>query len=701
MLSIDMMQTHGISSGDLIRLSTPSSHVYATAWPTFLGEPEQIRLSTVMLLNCNAQLGDQIHVSQANDALIPMASRVDVSIATEFPLPGFAEACAKETLVDLGVVRLGQLADISVNGIPRRLRITGIVLESGESLKDATKIDGARVTRDGTLVQVVTAGKGTGLTKSLGSQHTASSLEIGGLDTELSEIQRLVSGALCSPESFASYGLHPPRGVLLCGPPGTGKTLLARRVARESSATVFVINGAEVTTRYVGEAEAKLRQVFMQAKAQSPSVVFIDEIDALCPKRSAQGGEVASRLVATLLALLDGIEDRGRVVLLAATNRPDALDPALRRPGRLDREIEVPVPTPHARLQILKAKLSATPHGLSDEMLEDIAGRTHGYVGADLEALVREAALLSIRQHKGDAESVQGLQIDKPHIEAALALVRPSCMREAALEIPSVRWEDIGGQEMTKQLLRESVEWPLRHPEAFTRLGIRPPKGVLLYGPPGCSKTLTAKALATEAGLNFLAVRGPELFSKWVGESEKAVRAVFRKARAAAPAIVFFDEIDALTVRRGTGDSTSVADRVLAQLLTELDGIEPLVNVTVVAATNRPDVIDPGLLRPDRIDRLIYVGPPDHRTRLEILRLQARKTPCAADVDLDVLATRSDGFSGAEVVSLFQDAAVAALTESPDAECVSMRHFDSCLAGFKKRITREMLQFYDDFRKKT
>ncbi|KAJ2757651.1 AAA+-type ATPase, partial [Coemansia nantahalensis] len=449
-----------------------------------------------------------------------------------------------------------------------------------------------------------------------------------------------------------------------------------------------------VVGKYYGESEARLRAIFDEARQQSPSIVFIDELDALCPRRG--DGEAGARVVATLLTLLDGAGQRAgdRVVVLGATNRPDAIDPALRRPGRLDREIEIPIPTRAGRHSILAKKLAATPHTLTDDQIDALAAATHGFVGADLAALLREAAVAAIRRH-GRAD---GLAVTPADTAAALKTVRPSTMREVALEIPTVRWSDIGGQHATKLLLRESVEWPLRHPEAFERMGIRPPKGVLLYGPPGCSKTLTAKALATEAGLNFIAVRGPELLSKWVGESEKAVREVFRKARAAAPAIVFFDEIDSLAPARGSsGDGTSVADRVLSQLLTELDGIEPLVSVTVVAATNRPDVIDPALLRPDRIDRLIYVGPPDEPARAEILRLQLARMAVAADVDAAALARRTDGHSGAEVVALCQEAAMEALADHPDAQHVEMRHFDRCLARFRPRITAEMLQFYAAF----
>ncbi|KAJ2638583.1 AAA+-type ATPase [Coemansia sp. RSA 1286] len=698
LISIEKMQASSLAAGNIVCLrnsANKENFAYATAWPSFVNEADEMQVSATTLVNCGSRIGDLLQVEVIDK--LPTAAHIEVVLEAEFSTRMFGEACVKEALVEVGCVCANQLVDVSVNGVFRRMRIARVKLNNGE---DIPADSGAVVDRLKTQIELKSmkesSDERTGLSKEV------SFASVGGLDREVQEIRRIVDGALNAPQEFTAYGLQPPRGVLLCGPPGTGKTLLARAAAAESAATVHVINGAEVTAKFIGEAEARLREIFADAVAKAPSVVFIDEIDALCPRRSGKGGEAATRIVATLLTLLDGVSDRGRVVVIGATNRPDALDPALRRPGRFDREIEVSVPTPSARLQILRTKLSLTPHRLTNEQLQTLASSTHGFVGADLEALVREAAVLAIKESSQTGSDAASLYIEHRHLLRALSLVRPSCMREAALEIPRVRWEDIGGQHATKQLLREAVEWPLRHPEAFQRMGIRPPKGVLLYGPPGCSKTLTAKALATEAGLNFIAVRGPELFSKWVGESEKAVRAVFRKARAAAPAIVFFDEIDALTVKRGaSGGSTSVADRVLTQLLTELDGIEPLVNVTVVAATNRPDVIDPGILRPDRIDRLIYVGPPDLDTRREILCIQLRKTACADDVDVGVLAELTDGFSGAEMIALCQESAIAAMAEDVDASCVAMRHFEGCLRSFKKRITPEMLRFYADFQKRS
>ncbi|KAJ1723780.1 AAA+-type ATPase [Coemansia erecta] len=663
LIAIERMQSSGLSAGDIVRLTNNGTTAFATAWPSFASELDEVQLTATMMLNCNARIGDILRVDRVDT--LPTARQVSVTLNTEFSTRAFAEACVKESLIDVGCAYVGQRVDVSVNGIPRRLKVVKVELEDGAEPDISA---GALVSRAATHVDLVKHAHGLD-PKTIQDEksRSVSYASIGGLDSEVRQVRRIVEGGLSSSQEFKDFGLQAPRGVLLCGPPGTGKTLLARAVAAESGATVHVINGSEVTTKFIGEAEARLREIFADAAKQAPSIIFIDEIDALCPRRSGTGSEATVRIVATLLASMDGVVDRGRVVVIGATNRPDSIDPALRRPGRFDREIEVPVPSPESRLRILETKLTTTPNTITPEQLQGLAAVTHGFVGADLEALVREAAVLAIKEF-GDRD-VSELYISNDNMRAALSLVRPSCMREAALEIPQVRWEDIGGQHETKQLLREAVEWPLLHPEAFQRMGIRPPKGVLLYGPPGCSKTLTAKALATEAGLNFIAVRGPELFSKWVGESEKAVRAVFRKARAAAPAIVFFDEIDALTIKRGaSGSSTSVGDRVLAQLLTEMDGIEPLVNVIVVAATNRPDVIDPGILRPDRIDRLVYVGPPDLVTRGEILRIQLRKTACASDVDIDILADRTDGFSGAEVVALCQDAAIEAISEDPDAE---------------------------------
>ncbi|KAJ3052828.1 spermatogenesis associated protein 5 [Rhizophlyctis rosea] len=535
-------------------------------------------------------------------------------------------------------------------------------------------------------------------------------------------IKEMVQVPLQEPERYSRFGLKPPRGLLLFGPPGTGKTLIARAVGAETGAHVIVVNGAEILGKFYGETESKLRDIFDEAKRKSPSIIFIDEIDALCPKRDEATSEVEKRIVATLLTLLDGVDEKfaadqssPRVVLLAATNRPNALDEALRRPGRLDREIEIGIPTANDRQEILRTLLRKLPHSLTENEITQVAAAAHGYVGADLAAICREAGLKSIRRavearkvepfRFGAVEAPGGVtvvdvRVGVEDLLSAMTEIKPSAMREISIEVPKVYWQDIGGQDEIKQKLKEAVEWPLKHPEAFARFNIRPPKGLLLYGPPGCSKTLMAKALATEAGLNFLAVKGPELFSKWVGESEKAVRDLFKKARAASPSIVFFDEIDALAVRRG-GDDSSVADRVLSQLLADMDGIEPLVDVTVVAATNRPDIIDSALLRPGRIDRILYVAPPDRASRLQIFRIQVKRIACSGDVDLEMLADMTEGFSGAECVSICQEAGLRAMEEDVNAKEVSHRHFEQAAKAVTRQITKEMIAFYDDFRQRS
>ncbi|XP_068439892.1 ATPase family gene 2 protein homolog A isoform X2 [Clinocottus analis] len=481
---------------------------------------------------------------------------------------------------------------------------------------------------------------------------------IGGLGSQLDVIRETIELPLKHPELFSNYGIPPPRGVLLYGPPGTGKTMIGRAIANEVGAHMTVINGPEIMSKFYGETEARLRQIFTEASQRQPAIIFIDELDALCPKREGAQNEVEKRVVASLLTLMDGIGSEGhsgQLLVLGATNRPHALDPALRRPGRFDKELEVGVPSAAERADILQKQLSSMPCSAGADEVTELAGAAHGYVGADLAAVCKEAGLHALRRALGgsprpsDQQLTGTVSVSLQDLQWAMTVVKPSAMREVAIDVPKVRWSDVGGMEEVKLKLKQAVEWPLRHPEAFTRMGIQPPKGVLLYGPPGCSKTMIAKALANESGLNFLAVKGPELLSKYVGESERAVREVFRKARAVAPSIVFFDEIDALAGERGSSSgSGGVGDRVLAQLLTEMDGIEQLRDVTVLAATNRPDMIDKALMRPGRLDRIVYVPLPDAPTRREIFSLQLRGMPVAQDVSLDELVTRTDKYSGAE-----------------------------------------------------
>eukprot|EP00039_Didymoeca_costata_P013626 m.210608 g.210608 ORF g.210608 m.210608 type:complete len:820 (+) comp15824_c0_seq3:338-2797(+) len=533
---------------------------------------------------------------------------------------------------------------------------------------------------------------------------------IGGLSKEI-EIIRDMLELPKHTELLSQYGLTPPSGLLLVGPPGTGKTLLATTAAREAGAYTICINGPEVLSKFYGETERRLRDIFAKARKNAPALIFIDEIDSLCPARDQTPNELEKRIVATLLSLMDGVSTGSldglnrankHVLVIGATNRPNALDPAVRRPGRFDRELEIGIPSATGRFEILKAILQDVPNGISDEDIRAIAGITHGYVGADLNAVCMEAAVSAVRHvndsSNSDEESQIRLSLDD--LRAGLKEVRPSAMREIVLDVPQVRWGDIGGQENVKDKLKEAVDWPLLHPEAFKRMGIRPPRGVLLYGPPGCSKTMMAKALATESSLNFIAVKGPELFSKWVGESEKAVQSVFKKARAASPAIVFFDEIDALAVRRGSDDNkgSGVKERVLAQLLAEMDGVEELKNVIVLAATNRPDLVDPALLRPGRIDRIIYIGLPDLPSRKRIFEIQFEKMAFEKTLDPQLFAERTEGYSGADIVAVCREAGMIAVSEDPqNASEIRASHLDKALKSVTASTPQELLEFYNKY----
>ncbi|MFP3309063.1 MAG: CDC48 family AAA ATPase [Nitrososphaeria archaeon] len=498
--------------------------------------------------------------------------------------------------------------------------------------------------------------------------------DIGGLKEEIQKIREMVELPLRHPELFERLGIEPPKGVLLYGPPGTGKTLLAKAVANETNAHFISISGPEIMSKFYGESEARLREIFREAKEKAPSIIFIDEIDAIAPKREEVTGEVEKRVVAQLLALMDGLESRGKVIVIGATNRPNAIDPALRRPGRFDREIEIRVPDRKARVEILQIHTRNVPLA-QDVDLERLAAITHGFVGADLEYLVKEAAMNALRRvlpqidleaEKIPAEVLEKIQVTMGDFEQALRGITPSALREVYVEVPNVHWDDIGDLKEAKQELMENVVWPLKHGELFAHVKAEPAKGVLLYGPPGTGKTLLAKAVATESEANFISVRGPELLSKWVGESERAVREVFRRARQAAPCVVFFDEIDALAPVRGLSADSMVTERVVSQLLTELDGLAPLSGVVVLAATNRIDIVDPALLRAGRFDKLIYVPLPDAKARAEILRIHLRGKPVAQDVDVEKIAELTDGFSGADLASVVNTAVSIVLQEFLD-----------------------------------
>ena len=494
--------------------------------------------------------------------------------------------------------------------------------------------------------------------------------DIGGLKREIQRIREIIELPVRYPEVFERLGIDAPKGVLLYGPPGCGKTLIARAVAHETEARFFTINGPEIIHKFYGESEAHLRKIFDEAAKQAPSIIFLDEIDAIAPRRENVVGDVEKRVVAQLLALMDGLAQRQHVMVIAATNLPNVLDPALRRPGRFDREIAIPIPDREGRREILEIHSHGMP--LEEDVdLDHMAAITHGFVGADLAALCREAAISCLRRFMPEIdftsgqipyESLMKLEVRMDDFSAALREVEPSAIREVFVEIPNVRWEDVGGMGEIRDRLIEAVEWPLQYPQLFEKAGMRPPKGVLLSGPPGCGKTLIAKAIATESQVNFISVKGPALMSKYVGESEKGLRDIFRKARQAAPCIIFFDEIDSLVAARGGGGSEDfVGDRVLSQFLTELDGIEELKGVLVLGATNRPDRIDPAILRPGRFDDQVEIPLPDEQGRKEIFRIHLRNKPMADDVDSDQLAVQSDGCSGAEIAGVCRRAALSAV----------------------------------------
>ncbi len=681
------MQKLGISAGDVIEIVNKRT-TSAIAWPAYSEDQNRdiIRIDGFTRKNSGVAINEYVVIRPAKvkTALSLTLAPVDMRLNVDEDFTNFVKNRLMERTLVEGDTTLVMMLGHAIPFTVSKTRPHGIIKVTTE-----TKL----------IILNEPAPEGKGLPRT-------NYEDIGGLHEEIQRVREMVELPLRHPELFQRLGIEPPKGVLLHGPPGCGKTLLARAVANESEANFYSINGPEIMSKFYGESEARLREIFQQAQQNAPSIIFVDELDAIAPKREEVTGEVERRVVAQLLALMDGLSGRGNVIVIGATNRPGALDPALRRPGRFDREIEISVPDKKGRYEVLQIHTRGMP--LSEDVdLPKLSAMTHGYTGADLSALGRETAMKALRRYLPqinlEEERIPPAVLEKMEVTmddflGAYKEVTPTAMREVYIEVSTVHWEDIGGLDEVKQHLKESVEWPIKTPEIFTKLGIRPPKGILMYGPPGCGKTMLARAVATESEANFISIKGPEVFSKWVGESEKAIREVFRKARMAAPAVIFLDEIDSLTPRRGMGMSDSgVSERVISQLLTEMDGITTLQDIVVIAATNRPDMVDSAVLRPGRFDRLIYVPEPDEKSRLQVFKIYTKGMPIATDVDLNVLTTATKYYSGADIESLCREAAMHALRHDVNSREVTMKDFQEALKEMGPSITPDMEKWYKSF----
>jgi transitional endoplasmic reticulum ATPase len=678
-----VMEVLGITAGDVIQIEGKKRTV-AIVWP---GYPEDanrgvIRIDGTIRRNAQTSIDEKVAIRKI---LIKEARKIAFAPTEPLRIMG-GEEYLSQSLEGRAVTR-GDVIQINVMG----RRIDLIVVSYSP-------------TADAVLVHRTTEVKISEKPVKEGTSNIPKVTyeDIGGLGDEVKRVREMIELPLRHPELFERLGVEAPKGVLLHGPPGTGKTLLAKAVAGETNANFVTIGGPEIMSKFYGESEERLREIFKQAQENAPSIIFIDEIDSIAPKREEVTGETERRVVAQLLSLMDGLEARGKVVVIGATNRPNALDPAIRRPGRFDREIEISPPNREGRLDILNIHTRGMP--LEEEVdLEKLADLTHGFVGADLSALTKEAAMHSLRRvlPELDLEMEQipmdvlaKITVTRDDFLAALREMQPSSLREVFIETPDVKWDDIGGLIEAKRELQEAVEWPLKYASVFEHMSAAPPKGVLLYGPPGTGKTLLAKAVATESQANFINIKGPEFLSKWVGESEKAVRETFRKARQASPCIIFMDEIDSIAPVRGGEADSHVTERVISQLLTEIDGLQSLHNVVVIAATNRPDMLDPALLRPGRFDRLVRIAAPNLEGRKQILHIHTAKKPLAADVDIDDLARRTDGYSGADLAALTNEAVMLSIRalvskkkevtpEELKEERISMTFFNQALEKVK------------------
>ncbi|MFO7925367.1 MAG: CDC48 family AAA ATPase [Halobacteriota archaeon] len=711
------MEELELENGDYIVIDGGDSRAVARVWP---GYPEDqsrgvVRIDGRLRQEADVGIDDKVQIEPADvnpakqvTVALPQNLRIRGNIGPHIrdKLSGQAVTTGQNVPFSLG---LGPLSAQSGQRIP--LRIANTDPSGTVVVTDSTEIKISEKPAE----QITHAGSGSGRAAS-GGTPSITYEDIGGLDDELEQVREMIELPMRHPELFQQLGIEPPKGVLLHGPPGTGKTLMAKAVASEIDAHFTDISGPEIMSKYYGESEEQLREVFDEAAENAPAIVFIDEIDSIAPKRGETSGDVERRVVAQLLSLMDGLEERGDVIVIGATNRVDALDPALRRGGRFDREIEIGVPDKDGRMEILQVHTRGMP--LADGIdLHQYADNTHGFVGADLASLTKEAAMnalrrirpeLDLEQEEIDAEILESMSVTEGDFKDALKGISPSAMREVFVEVPDITWDSVGGLEDTKERLRETIQWPLDYPEVFAAMDMQAAKGVLLYGPPGTGKTLMAKAIANEANSNFISIKGPELLNKYVGESEKGVREVFEKARSNAPTVVFFDEIDSIAGERGQrmGDS-GVGERVVSQLLTELDGLESLEDVVVIATTNRPDLIDSALLRPGRLDRHVHVPVPDEDARRAIFAVHTRNKPLADDVDIDELADETDGYVGADIEAVCREASMAATREfinSVSAEeaaqsvgnvRITREHFDEALDEVGPSVDNETRERYE------
>jgi transitional endoplasmic reticulum ATPase len=694
----ELIERLDITSGDALELSSLGKKTTVLSWPARSSDRSKglIRIDGYTRNRLDVGINDQIEVKKVESK--------DAKSITFAPTEPLRIVGAEEYLAEYlngQLMTKGDTIPLSVMG----QRVDLVVISTSPSgpviVNDSTKITVSE--ESAKAVQVSKEGGVPSITYE----------DIGGLGDAVGRVREMIELPLRHPELFKRLGVEAPKGVLLHGPPGTGKTLLAKAVANETNASFYTIGGPEIMSKYYGESEERLRNVFDQAEKNAPSIIFIDEIDSIAPKREEVTGEVERRIVAQLLSLMDGMSARGKVVVIGATNRVNAVDPALRRPGRFDREIEIGVPDRNGRLEILQIHTRGMPLA-KDVNLERLADISHGFVGADLQSLSKEAGIRALRRVLPEidlssqsipVETLRKIIVTMQDYLDVINEMEPSAMREVFVEVPDVKWDDIGGLLSIKQELQEAVEWPLKYQRVFSYADATPPKGILLYGPPGTGKTLIAKAAANESEANFISIKGPELLSKWVGESEKGVREVFRKARQAAPCIIFFDEVDAIAPRRGgeLGSDSHVTERLISQLLTELDGLEILTNVIVIAATNRPDIIDPALLRPGRFDRLLYVPPPDMNSRLQIIKIHTKKKPLAENISVEQLAGETEGYTGADIASLASAAVMLALREhvsryedpqQADSHVqelkIQMKHFEEAMKKIRPLSTQEL-----------